>query len=66
MNKDLNMLIISAIACGCCLSSSYWFYRLGKEHLGEDWSLYVVFLMLGILFLVLIVIQYVLYIQGVS
>lgn len=66
MDKDLNELIVSAIACGCCLSNSYWFYRLGKKHLGEDWSLYVVFLMLGMLFLVLIVIQYVLYVRGVN
>lgn len=66
MDRDLNELIVSAIACGCCFVNSYWFYRLGKKHLGEDWSLYVVFLMLGILFLILIVIQYVLYVQGVN
>lgn len=66
MDKDLNMLIISAIACGCCLTNSYWFYRLGKKHLGEDWYLYFVFLALGILFLVMIVIQYILYVQGVN
>lgn len=64
MDKDLNMLIISAIACGCCLTNSYWFYRLGKKHLGEDWYLYFVFLALGILFLVMIVIQYILYVRG--
>lgn len=64
MDKDLNMLIISAIACGCCLVDSYWLYKLGKKHLGEDWYLYFVFLALGILLLVMIVIQYILYVQG--
>lgn len=66
MDKDLNMLIISAIACGCCLVNSYWYYRLGKDHLGEDWSLYVIYLALGILLLVMVVIDYVLYVQGVT
>ena len=66
MDKDLNMLIISAIACGCCLVNSYWYYRLGKDYLGEDWNLYFVFLACGILFLVMTVVQYILYVQGVN
>ena len=66
MDKDLNMLIISAIAFGCCLGVSYWLYNFSKSYLDEDRFLYVVFLALGILLLVMIVIQYILYVQGVN
>ena len=66
MDKDLNMLIISAIACGFCLGVSYWLYNFSKSHLDEDRFLYVVFLALGILFLVMIVILYILYVRGVN
>lgn len=66
MDKDLNMLIISAIACGCCLGNSYWIYKLSKRHLCEDRFLYVVFSALGILLLIMIVILYILYVRGVN
>lgn len=64
VDKDLNFIITVAFACGVSLSFSYWLYKTREERLKEEKGLFVVFGMVGVLLLLFLVIDYILYVRG--
>lgn len=62
VDKDLNFIITLAFACGVSLSFSYWLYKIREERPEDERGLFAVFLMVGVLLLLLLVIDYILYV----
>lgn len=62
VDKDLNFIITLAFACGVSLSFSYWLYKIREERPEDERGLSAVFLMVGVLLLLLLVIDYILYV----
>ena len=61
-DKDLNLIITLAFACGVSLSFCYWLYKIREERPEDERGLFAVFLMVGVLLLLLLVIDYILYV----
>ena len=61
-DKDLNLIITLAFACGVSLSFCYWLYKIREERPEDERGLFAVFGMVGILLLLLLVIDYILYV----
>lgn len=62
MDKDLNLIIITAFACGVALSFSYWLYKTREERPKDERGLFFVFAMLDILLSLFLVFYYVSYV----